>query len=42
MNPRTAALNSKTPGQQGLGASETKYDWERVLDACEKLFAEMR
>ena len=29
-------------GAQGRAACETKYDWERVLDAYEKLFAELR
>ncbi len=29
-------------GAQGRAACETKYDWERVLDAYEKLFAQVR
>lgn len=29
-------------GAQGRAACETKYDWERVLDAYEKLFSELK
>ena len=32
----------KSLGQQGRAACETKYDWERVLDAYERLFRELR
>ena len=31
----------KTLGQQGRAACETKYDWERVLETYEKLFAQL-
>ena len=31
----------KELGQQGRAACETKYDWERVLDAYERLFADL-
>jgi glycosyltransferase involved in cell wall biosynthesis len=34
------ALGKKL-GQQGRTACETKYDWERVLDSYEKLFADL-